>query len=176
MADFLSPEARSRLMSRVRQRDTRPELFVRKAIWQAGFRYRLHVKKLPGSPDLVFPKYRLVVFVHGCFWHQHGCAKSARPSSNSAFWDPKLDGNVARDLRAQTKLKELGWSTRAIGNVTWRTAWKPCWCICDVRGTDPVLAARELQRRNLELNTERVRTNRHNGFRMQLPPWTLISG
>ena len=114
MADFLSPEARSRLMSRVRQRDTRPELFVRKAIWQAGFRYRLHVKKLPGSPDLVFPKYRLVVFVHGCFWHQHGCAKSARPSSNSAFWDPKLDGNVARDLRAQTKLKELGWSTRAI--------------------------------------------------------------
>ena len=114
MADFLSPEARSRLMARVRQRDTRPELFVRKAIWQAGFRYRLNVKKLPGSPDLVFPKYRLAVFVHGCFWHQHGCAKSARPSSNKTFWNRKLDGNLARDSRVQSKLNETGWSTRTI--------------------------------------------------------------
>lgn len=109
MADSLSREARSRLMSRVRSRNTRPELYVRRAVWSAGFRYRLHVKKLPGTPDLALRKYRTVVFVQGCFWHQHGCAKSKRPSSNREFWDLKLDSNMARDTRDRMRLEELGW-------------------------------------------------------------------
>lgn len=114
MADRLSPEARSRLMSRVRSRDTGPEFHVRRAVWAAGYRYRLHVKKLPGTPDLVFSKHRLAVFVHGCFWHQHGCPKSKRPSSNRKFWDHKLDNNMARDAHKRIRLKELGWAPRTI--------------------------------------------------------------
>ena len=91
MVDTMLPEQRSRLMSRVRGRDTGLEMHVRRTVWGAGFRYRLHARKLPGTPDLVLAKYRLVVFVHGCFWHQHGCARSRRPSSNQAYWERKLD-------------------------------------------------------------------------------------
>ena len=109
MADSISPESRSRLMSRVRNRNTRPELYVRRAVWAAGFRYRLHVRKLPGTPDLVLHKYRLAVFVHGCFWHQHGCSKSKRPSSNTEYWTRKLDANIVRDARDRLRLEEFGW-------------------------------------------------------------------
>ena len=121
MADSLSPEARSRLMSRVRSRDTRPELYVRRAVWSEGFRYRLHVKKLPGTPDLVLKRYRLVVFVQGCYWHQHGCSKSKRPSSNREFWDLKLDGNMARDARDRASLEELGWTVATIWECSLKT-------------------------------------------------------
>ena len=114
MPDSMSPEARSRVMSRVRNRNTSLELYVRRAVWAEGFRYRLHVRKLPGTPDLVLPKYRLAVFVHGCFWHQHGCSKSKRPSSNREFWDRKLNGNLARDVRDRHKLEELGWIVETI--------------------------------------------------------------
>ena len=114
MPDSMSPEVRSRVMSRIRGRDTRPEKFVRTILWQAGFRYRLHVRKLPGVPDLVLAKYKLAVFVHGCFWHQHGCAKSSRPSSNQEYWDQKLDGNVARDARNQKALMKSGWTVATI--------------------------------------------------------------
>lgn len=114
MADTLSPEERSRLMARIRSRDTKPEMYVRKAIWRAGFRYRLHSRTLPGKPDLALARYKVAVFVHGCFWHQHGCAKTSRPSSNREFWDRKLDGNVARDARNQAALKALGWTVLTI--------------------------------------------------------------
>ena len=106
MTDFMSPETRSRVMSRIRSRNTRPELYVRRMIWAEGFRYRLHVSKLPGTPDLVLTKYRLAVFVHGCFWHQHDCSSSKRPSSNREYWDRKLDANVARDDRDHIRLEE----------------------------------------------------------------------
>ena len=114
MADSMRPEVRSRVMSRIRSKDTRPELYVRQAVWREGFRYRLHVRKLPGAPDVVLAKYRLAIFVHGCFWHQHGCSKSSRPSSNREYWEQKLDGNVSRDARHQANLKELGWTVATI--------------------------------------------------------------
>lgn len=114
MADTLSPEERSRLMARIRSRDTKPEMYVRKAVWRAGFRYRLHSRMLPGRPDLVFSQYKTAVFVHGCFWHQHGCAKTSRPSSNREFWNRKLDGNVARDARNRDALQALGWMVLTI--------------------------------------------------------------
>lgn len=114
MADTLSPEERSRLMARIRSRDTKPEMYVRKAVWRAGFRYRLHSRTLPGKPDLALAQYKVAVFVHGCFWHQHGCAKTSRPSSNREFWDRKLDGNVARDARNQAALQALGWTVLTV--------------------------------------------------------------
>ena len=114
MADTLSPEERSRLMARIRSRDTKPEMYVRKAVWRAGFRYRLHTRSLPGKPDLALARYKVAIFVHGCFWHQHGCAKTSRPSSNREFWDRKLDGNVARDARNQAALQALGWTVLTI--------------------------------------------------------------
>jgi DNA mismatch endonuclease (patch repair protein) len=109
MADFMSPEARSRVMSSIRSRNTSPELYVRRMVWAEGFRYRLHVRRLPGTPDLVLAQYRLAVFVHGCFWHQHGCLKGRPPSSNREYWDNKLDRNIARDAKNHSLLEDLGW-------------------------------------------------------------------
>ena len=110
MADFLSKERRSALMSRVRNRGTSAELYVRQAVWHAGFRYRLNVRKLPGTPDLVLPRYRTVVLVQGCFWHGHDCPKGQRrPATNPEFWNRKLDGNLARDAANLAKLAEAGW-------------------------------------------------------------------
>ena len=98
-------------MSRVRGRDTLPERRVRKAVWAAGFRYRLNVRELPGAPDLVFRRYRTVALVQGCFWHSHDCRKGQRrPTSNREFWDHKLDGNVVRDAANYARLRELGWN------------------------------------------------------------------
>ena len=110
MADLLSKERRSQLMSRVRSSGTEAELYVRKTVWSAGFRYRLNVRSLPGTPDLVFGRYRTVVLVQGCFWHGHDCNKGRkRPASNQNFWNRKLDGNLRRDRENQGKLCELGW-------------------------------------------------------------------
>ena len=114
MADFMFPEARSRIMASIRGRDTRPEMHVRRAVWRRGFRYRLHARRLPGRPDLALAKYAVAVFVHGCFWHQHGCPQSRRPSSNREYWERKLEGNVARDAYNQAKLQELGWTVTTV--------------------------------------------------------------
>ena len=115
MGDFLSREKRSALMSRVRSRDTGPEKYVRNRVWRAGFRYRLHVRKMPGTPDLVLHRYGTVVFVQGCFWHRHDCPKGQRyPTNNVAFWKQKLDQNLARDILNQTKLRDDGWTVFAI--------------------------------------------------------------
>lgn len=114
MTDVVDRAARSRMMSGIRGKDTKPELIVRKYLHRAGLRYRLH-GKLPGKPDLVFPKYCTVVFVHGCFWHRHeGCRYATTPASNSAFWQKKFENNVYRDQRAQEKLSELGWRVLVI--------------------------------------------------------------
>ena len=110
MADRLSPEDRSWNMSRIRSRDTVPELRVRSVLHRAGYRFRLHRKDLPGRPDIVLPKHRTVVFVHGCFWHRHpGCRFAYQPKSRVAFWQKKFDDNVARDRRNVHVLRALGW-------------------------------------------------------------------
>ena len=97
------------MMSAVRGKNTAPERAVRAALFAAGYRYRLHRKDLAGSPDIVLPRHRLAVFVHGCFWHGHECPKGRRPTSNVDFWNPKLDRNMARDRNNRTRLEAVGW-------------------------------------------------------------------
>ncbi len=109
------PLTRSENMSRIRSRDTKPELVVRRSLWAAGLRYRLHDKRLPGKPDLVFTKQRTVVFVHGCFWHCHdGCPKFRLPKTNSEWWAEKLGRNKARDACVRAKLLASGWNVIVI--------------------------------------------------------------
>jgi len=108
--DTVSPEKRSRMMAGIRGKNTKPEMVVRKIVHAMGFRYRLHRKDVPGSPDLLFPRLRRAIFVHGCFWHQHaGCKFAYMPKSNTQFWLAKLEGNSRRDARALTTLATLGW-------------------------------------------------------------------
>jgi DNA mismatch endonuclease (patch repair protein) len=113
--DIISREQRSEVMSRIRGRDTKPEILVRRATHALGYRFRLHRKDLPGSPDLVFPKRRIVLFVHGCFWHRHpGCRLAYTPKSNIQFWRDKFERNVERDRKAIELLRAQGWSPRVI--------------------------------------------------------------
>ncbi len=115
MIDFLSPSERSERMSRIRGKDTRPELTLRKVLHALGLRYRLHGRGLPGKPDLVFPRYKTVVFVHGCFWHRHaGCSIATIPKSNTPFWLDKFDRNVARDAKVVANLQALGWTVHVV--------------------------------------------------------------
>lgn len=108
--DIFEPKKRSEVMSHIRAKGTVPELFVRKLLFSAGFRYRLYVRSLPGCPDIVLPKWRTVVFVNGCFWHSHeGCRFAARPSQNAEFWRAKLSRNRERDLENITSLVGAGW-------------------------------------------------------------------
>ncbi len=110
MADVLTPSQRKYCMSRIRGKDTSPELGLRRLIHSLGYRYRLHVRGLPGSPDLVFPARRKVIFVHGCFWHRHQCRfGQVRPVTRRAFWDQKLRLNQERDRRTLRRLRCLGW-------------------------------------------------------------------
>jgi DNA mismatch endonuclease (patch repair protein) len=110
MVDRLTKAERSRNMARIRGRDTVPEKQVRSALHRAGYRFRLHSKQLPGRPDVVLPKHRTVVFVHGCFWHRHsGCRFAYTPNSRTSFWNEKFRGNVHRDRRSTQALRYLGW-------------------------------------------------------------------
>jgi len=110
MVDHLTPERRSSNMRRIRSRDTAPEMVVRRAVHGMGFRYRLHVRDLPGKPDLVFPRLRSVIQVQGCFWHQHpNCVDCHIPKTGAAYWKPKLDRNCERDKATQAALKKAGW-------------------------------------------------------------------
>lgn len=109
MVDTLTVEQRSALMAKIRGVDTKPELFVRKALYARGYRYRLHGRDLPGRPDIVFRKRRSVVFVHGCFWHRHGCKKTTHPKSRQEYWQEKFANNIARDQRNQAQLADGGW-------------------------------------------------------------------
>jgi len=111
MADNLTPEQRKKAMSRVQQQNTKPEKIVRSLLHRLGFRFRKNVSSLMGKPDIVLPKYKTIIFVHGCFWHQHkGCRKANRPTSNIEFWNNKLDKNVKRDKQTEAELKSLGWN------------------------------------------------------------------
>ena len=115
--DRVSPEIRSRTMRAIRSKDMKPELAVRRLVYGMGYRYRLHRHNLPGRPDLVFQGRRKVIFVHGCFWHQHAdpaCKIAHRPKSNREYWLPKLDRNVARDSEHRARLCELGWDSLVV--------------------------------------------------------------
>lgn len=110
MVDFLSTSERSERMSRIRSSNTSPEIALRCALHALGLRFRLHRKVLPGKPDIVLPRYKTVIFVHGCFWHRHsGCKIATTPKSNTDFWVEKFGRNVARDARTREQLEELGW-------------------------------------------------------------------
>lgn len=124
--DTLSKEQRSKRMSRVRSRDTKPELVVRSLVFLMGYRYRLHDRRLPGAPDLVFRSRRKVIFVHGCFWHRHpDCALARMPKSRLDFWRPKLEGNAARDARNIAALRDQGWGVL----VVWECETKDTGCL-----------------------------------------------
>ena len=109
MGDRMTPEQRHRCMSRIRGRDTKPELVVRRWLWHQGFRYRLYVKALPGRPDIVMRKWRTAIFVNGCFWHGHECQRH-RPATNAQFWQDKITRNRERDERNQALLRAAGWN------------------------------------------------------------------
>jgi DNA mismatch endonuclease (patch repair protein) len=112
--DVVDRATRSRMMSGIRGKDTKPERIVRSHLHRAGLRFRLQAR-LPGRPDLVLPKHRTVVFVHGCFWHRHqGCRYATTPKSNPGFWQDKFEGNVRRDAKAKQKLEEMGWRVLVI--------------------------------------------------------------
>ncbi len=107
-------ELRSRIMRAVRSKDTAPELAARRMLFALGYRYRLHASQLPGTPDLVFPSRKKVIFVHGCFWHGHGCARIRTVKKNADYWIGKVSTNQRRDSRDQRRLRALGWSVRTV--------------------------------------------------------------
>lgn len=107
--DTRSPEQRRRIMQSVKSKDTGPEMRVRRLLHAMGYRFRLHRKDLPGKPDIVLPRYRTAIFVHGCFWHAHGCPKGRPPKSRLEYWLPKLERNVERDRTKIEQLESLGW-------------------------------------------------------------------
>ena len=111
-------------MSAIRARDTRPELRLRQALHAAGLRYKLHEKRLPGAPDLVFPKYRAALFVHGCFWHLHGCRYSKIPETRAEFWTHKLEASRERDRRVRNTLLESGWRVGIVWECALRSTVK----------------------------------------------------
>ncbi len=123
LADIVNRETRSRMMSGIKGKDTKPEMVIRKGLHALGFRYRLHDKGLPGKPDLVFPAYRAVVMVHGCFWHRHECSLFKWPSTRKEFWQEKISRNADRDRKNAALLESMGWKILTI--------WE-----CAVRGRD----------------------------------------
>ena len=128
--DFLSPAERSRVMARVKSKDTTPEIVVRRLLHSMGFRFRLHTRNLPGTPDIVLPRHRKVVFVNGCFWHRHkGCKRASMPKSNVPFWRSKLRKNVRRQSLDIGELERMGWKVKIV--------WE-----CDTR--DPGALSRDL--------------------------------
>jgi DNA mismatch endonuclease (patch repair protein) len=114
VTDRLDPDRRRRLMQRVKGKDTQPEKIVRSLLHRLGYRFRLHRKDLPGTPDIVFPRRRLALFVHGCFWHGHGCRIGQPPKSRLDYWQPKIEGNRARDQRKEAALAAAGWRVAVV--------------------------------------------------------------
>lgn len=113
--DVFSKRTRSRIMSHISGKNTKPEILVRSLLHRMGYRFRIHKKDLPGRPDICLPKHKKVIFVHGCFWHGHeNCPRSKRPTTNVEFWNKKIDGNIERDKENIKKLRRLGWQTLTI--------------------------------------------------------------
>jgi DNA mismatch endonuclease, patch repair protein len=142
VTDTLTPAQRSARMARIRAANTRPELIVRRGLHRLGFRFRLHEKRLPGRPDIVLPRYKVVVLVHGCFWHRHrGCRIASDPKSHKKFWQQKFAANVARDARVRRLLRRLGWRVLIV--------WE-----CQVSTGKRATATLERTRRKILLNNE----------------------
>lgn len=120
MVDIVAHAVRSRMMSGIRGKNTKPEMIVRQGLHALGFRYRLHEKKLPGKPDLVLPKHNSVIFVHGCFWHKHDCKYFKWPQTREEFWRSKIEENVARDRTAIETLKRNGWRVAIVWECSFR--------------------------------------------------------
>jgi DNA mismatch endonuclease (patch repair protein) len=137
--DVISPEQRSALMSRIKGKDTKIELEVRRGLHALGFRFRLGGAGLPGRPDITLPRYRTVVFVHGCFWHRHECHLFRLPKTRTEFWKAKIDANSERDARKESQLRAMGWRVETI--------WE-----CQLRGKDP-----EKRAAQVELLARRIR-------------------
>lgn len=114
MTDTRSPTKRRQIMQAVKTTDTGPELIVRRLLFAHGYRYRLHDKRLPGKPDIVFPSRRKAIFVHGCFWHGHECPKGRLPKSKLDYWSPKLQANVERDRRKTAEIEAMGWTVLVV--------------------------------------------------------------
>ena len=115
MADVLTHKQRAYCMSRIRGKDTKPEIIVRRMVHSLGYRYRLHVRTLPGCPDIVLARYKKVIFVHGCFWHRHNCKYGrVRPATRKKFWEAKLNGNKERDKRIRRELRKKGWAVMTV--------------------------------------------------------------
>jgi len=121
MADIVTKSERSKIMSRIRSKNTKPEMKIRKALHKLGFRYRIHNHNLPGKPDIVLKKYRTIIQVKGCFWHGHSCRDGHIPKSRQEYWKPKLKKNKDRDLKNEKKLKELGWNLIVLWECNCRT-------------------------------------------------------
>jgi len=122
MNDVVDPGTRSKMMSRIKSKNSKPEVNLRSALHLLGFRFRIHRKDLPGKPDIVLPMYRAAILVHGCFWHRHGCHLTATPKSNSDFWEAKFEANVLRDARQLRALAEGGWRVAVIWECELRKA------------------------------------------------------
>jgi len=120
MTDIVSKKKRSQMMAGIKGKNTKPEVAIRKALFNKGYRYRLHKKNLPGKPDLVLAKYNTVIFIHGCFWHRHDCHLFKWPKTRPEFWKNKINGNKIRDLKHLKELYELKWRVLVI----WECAWK----------------------------------------------------
>ncbi len=120
MTDIVSPEKRSKMMAGIKGKDTKPEMILRRGLHGLGFRYRLHDRNLPGKPDMVFPRYKAVIFAHGCFWHGHSCHLFKWPSSNEEFWHIKIERNMELDKQNIIRLQEMGWRTGTV----WECALK----------------------------------------------------
>lgn len=113
-ADIVTPDVRSRMMAAIRGKNTKPELAIRSALHRHGFRFRLHRKDLPGKPDLVFPRHRAVILVHGCFWHGHDCHLFRWPKTRRSFWEQKIRSNIVRDEQQRSALANLGWRVATV--------------------------------------------------------------
>lgn len=125
MADIVAPAVRSRMMAGIRSKDTKPEIMLRKGLHAAGFRFRLHDRRVPGTPDMVFPKWHAVIFVHGCFWHGHGCRLFKWPGTREEFWREKIGRNMANDARNQAMLADAGWRVGIIWECATRSKAGP---------------------------------------------------
>ena len=120
MADTVDKATRSRMMASVRSKDTKIEMVLRRRLFAIGFRYRLHVRRLPGSPDMVFSRYRAAVFIHGCFWHMHGCRRSKLPETRANWWKDKILSNRERDLSSIRQLRAFGWRVMVVWECSLR--------------------------------------------------------
>lgn len=138
MADVVSPAVRSRMMSGIKAKNTQPEILVRRMLFASGYRFRLHRRDLPGTPDIVMPGRKIAIFVHGCFWHFHSrCRFAKMPTTRADFWVPKLESNAVRDKRTTAKLQEMGWRVLVV--------WE-----CATRGNDAAAALQDAMSRWIE--------------------------